>query len=306
MNAGAETGSTPGGRPGPSAAGPAKAGSHAHWSIGIWVGDSPLDLSAPPGLTNPVLKAADVTDLPAAFLADPFLAFDRDRWWMFFEVMDRDSDTGVIGLAESADGLRWDYRQVVLREPFHLSYPYVFSWQGDYYMTPETLVPDCIRLYRAVRFPDRWEHLADLVEGHHADPSVFRAGDAWWMFSCTPPGENQTLRLFGADSLRGPWSEHPRSPLVAGDPHIARPAGRVISWDGCPIRFAQDCHPRYGLQVRAFRITALSATDYREEPARPTPLLVPGRRGWNGHGMHHVDPHPRPDGRWIAAVDGYA
>ena len=118
-----------------------------------------------------------------------------------------------------------------------------------------TYVYDPARLYRAARFPDRWEPVADLIEGHHADPSVFRARNAWWMFSCTPPGENETLRLFRSDSLTGRWSEHPRSPVVAGDPHIARPAGRVVSWGGRPIRFAQDCRPRYGLQVRAFRIT---------------------------------------------------
>jgi hypothetical protein len=36
---------------------------------------------------------------------------------------------GEIGLATSEDGLKWDYKQVVLNEPFHLSYPYVFEWQ---------------------------------------------------------------------------------------------------------------------------------------------------------------------------------
>jgi hypothetical protein len=289
-----------------AATGRPKARRHANWSIGIMAGLTPVDLAPLPGLANPVLTAADVSDIDAAFLADPFLAFDRGRWWMFFEVMPKYSDDAVIGLAESKDGLAWKYRGVVLQEPFHLSYPYVFTWRGSYYMTPETLAPNCIRLYRATRFPDRWEHTADLLEGRHADPSVFRAGKAWWMFSCTSPGEHRTLRLFRSDRLKGRWFEHPRSPVVAGDARIARPAGRVISWDGSFIRFAQDCYLRYGLQVRAFRITALTAASYEEEPARPAPILVPGERGWNAHGMHHVDPHRRPGGGWFAAVDGYS
>jgi len=29
------------------------------------------------------------------------------------------------------------------------------------------------------------------------------------------------------------------------------------------------------------------------------------RAGWNAGGMHHVDPLPLADGRWLAAVDGW-
>jgi hypothetical protein len=248
--------------------------------------------------------ASDVADIRARFVADPFLVRDDGRWLMFFKIMPQDSREGVIGLAESVDGLRWSYRGVVLREPFHLSYPLVFSWRGDYYLTPETLAPGCIRLYRAVRFPDQWEHVADLVPGRHADPTVFEADDAWWMFSCTPPDEHATLRLYRADSLIGPWEEHPRSPIVAHDKRIARPAGRVIAWDGGHLRLAQDCEAYYGVRVHAFRILHLSGTDYREEPAGPDPLVGPGRDDWNRWSMHHVDAHPWPGGGWIAAVDG--
>lgn len=48
------------------------------------------------------------------------------RWYMFFEVMNQDSDRGEIGLALSDDGIHWEYSQIVLVEPFHLSYPHVF------------------------------------------------------------------------------------------------------------------------------------------------------------------------------------
>ena len=26
--------------------------------------------------------------------------------------------------------------------------------------------------------------------------------------------------------------------------------------------------------------------------------------GWNAAGMHHVDAHQQPDGKWLACVDG--
>jgi hypothetical protein len=104
------------------------------WSIGIYAGNSPFDLSTPDNLKNPVITARDITDVTADFVADPFMIRENNKWHMFFEVMTR---KGEIGLAQSSDGLHWDYRQIVLREPFHLSYPYVFKWNDDYYMIPE-------------------------------------------------------------------------------------------------------------------------------------------------------------------------
>src|SRR4051812_33273086 len=103
-------------------------GSPWTWSIGIYAGKSPLQLAPAPGAGNPVISAASVTDVPARFVADPFMLRENSLWHMFFEVLNDRNDRGEIGLATSPDGLTWQYRQIVLAEPFHLSYPYVFRW----------------------------------------------------------------------------------------------------------------------------------------------------------------------------------
>ena len=104
------------------------------WSIGIYVGDSPYHFWPAKNLRNPVLTAKDVTDRKAEFVADPFMVKEQGIWYMFFEVLDRASGKGEIGLAVSGNGLHWAYRQIILTESFHLSYPYVFKWEGEYYM----------------------------------------------------------------------------------------------------------------------------------------------------------------------------
>jgi hypothetical protein len=285
------------------------------WSIGIYTGLSPFDLAPAPGGvgarsngSNPVLSAADITDITASFVADPFLIRDDDRWQMFFEVMNWRANKGEIGLAVSADGFRWEYQGIVLREPFHLSYPYAFSWQGEHFMIPETHQAHAIRLYRASRFPSEWSLVATLLEGPYlADASIFRYDDRWWLFAETNPAvTHDTLRLYHADTLTGPWTEHPESPVVTGNPHIARPAGRIVTADGALYRFAQNCSPAYGLDVRAFEITELSTEQYRERPLQTDPILGPSGHGWNARGMHHLDAHHLDDGRWLAAVDGRA
>ena len=274
------------------------------WSIGIYSGDSPLRLFPHPKIRNPVLTNLDVTDIPARFVADPFMVREKNLWYMFFEVLNAGTERGAIGLAVSRDGLDWEYCRIVLEEPFHISYPYVFKWQGEYYLMPETLAPGCIRLYRAAPFPTRWSCVASLLDGHYADPSIVRFDGRWWVFACTPPGKNETLRLYHSDQLTGRWREHRRSPIIRGDPHIARPAGRITLWNDKLIRYAQDCHPIYGHHVQAFEITRLTMDDYREQAADESAVLSPGKDPWNNARMHHLDPHLTREGEWIACVDG--
>ena len=278
---------------------------HEVWSIGIYTGNSLHRLSTPPGVVGPVLSQKDVTDIRADFVADPFMIFENGTWYMFFEVMNAENEQGEIGLAVSNDGLSWGYRQIVLKEPFHLSYPYVFKLGCEYYMIPETLGAESVLLYKAVDFPTVWSCAASLLPGVYADPSIFQFNDKWWMFACPKPSYNDFLRLYYADHLTGRWREHPKSPIVESNACIARPGGRVTVWKGRPIRFTQDCLPSYGSRVRAFTITHLTPTRYSEREMYGSPILSAGNDVWNSSGMHHIDPHLMPDGKWIACVDGW-
>ncbi len=273
-------------------------------AIGIYTGPSPLELKPAGQVQNPVLTAAQVTDCQAGFLADPFMVKEGDTWYLFFETANRSPGhkKGEIGLATSPDGFHWTYKQLVLAEPFHLSYPYVFKWGSDYYMIPESIQAGGIRLYKASDFPTKWVFQKVLIPRKLVDPSIFRHAGKWWLLA----GErNHILRLFFADELTGPWTEHPKSPVVEGNPHIARPGGRVIEWNGRLFRFPQDDAPFYGVQLFAFEITELTPVTYKEKPALDGPVVKPTGSGWNAKGMHQVDLHELPDHTWIACVDGH-
>ena len=277
------------------------------FAIGMYTGESPFSLSAQPSGDKPVIAHSDITDVPASFVADPFMCSKNGQWYMFFEVMSRFSWKGEIGLATSADGVRWSYRGIVLREPYHISYPYVFEWQHDYYMVPEGGRAGSVKLYRATHFPDHWACAAELLEGSNfLDPSIFRWDDWWWLFAATGGDRAPSLRLFISDALLGPWREHPLSPVVVESNVSARPAGRVIIVNGSPIRFAQEVFPVYGKQVRAFELLRLSPSTYEEREVRPDrPVLTSQSAAWNSGGMHHIDAHMLPGGSWLACVDGF-
>lgn len=278
------------------------------WSIGIYAGRSPFELQPPPGVTNPVLTREDVTDVEAVFVADPFMVRNCGTWFMFFELLNWRANKGEIGLATSPDGVRWEYEQRVLVEPFHLSYPCVFWVEDQFFMIPETRQTRSVRLYQATAFPTGWSFVDVLLEGVNlVDATVFRQAGRWWMLvGDTSIRDHDTLRLYVAPFPIGPWKEHPASPVVEGDPHGARPAGRVIVEDARVYRLAQNCHPSYGLDVRAFEITRLNTTTYEENVVRPSPLLAAGIEPWNCSGMHHLDAHRLDNGSWLACVDGWA
>lgn len=275
------------------------------WSIGIYVGDSPVKLSPPEFLVNPVLTAGDVTDVPAAFVADPFLVREGDTWYMFFEVMNTQSGRTEIAVATSEDGFHWNYRQIVLAEPFHISYPYVFKWENEYYMIPSSFRSNAVRLYKSIDFPTQWSFVGELLKGKYVDASILRFENKWYLFTCSDPHTNEDLRLYHADQLPGPWFEHPASPIVRQDAHRARPGGRMVIWEGRILRYAQDDLPRYGTQVRVFEITELTPTSYEERELGESPVLRAGENPWATMGMHNIDPQPFEGNRWIAAVDGY-
>lgn len=274
------------------------------WSIGIFSGKTIFDLKPVPGIEMPVISAKDVSDVPAEFVADPFMIEADNTWYMFFEVMNAARDKGEIGLATSRDGLRWQYQQIVLTEYFHLSYPYVFCVGKEYFMIPESFEAKAMKLYKADLFPSKWSCAGTLLEGPWVDSSIFFFDGRWWVFSNPVAPENRVLELFYADAIEGPWHRHPMSPLIKDDTRAARGAGRVNVVNNKPVRFAQDCVPFYGTAVRAFEVSVLTASSYVEREMESSPILRAGEESWRQQGMHHIDPH-FVNGQWFACVDGW-
>jgi hypothetical protein len=274
------------------------------WAIGTYIGPSPFDSLNLINIKKPTLTAQDVTDIEAQSVADPFVIKSGSSFFMFFEALRQSDDRGVIGLAESWDGVDWKYKQIVIAEPFHLSYPNVFKWQDDYYLVPESSQDLSVRIYRAIDFPIQWKYEGNLLNGYHfTDPSIIRYNNTWWMFVSTR--ENDVLNLYYSDALMGAWMQHPQSPIVRDNRHKSRPAGRLLVFDGKLYRLAQDDYPIYGSRVFAYEIKEISRTTYREDPAFDGPIVKASQRGWNSDRMHHMDALMVNPNEWLITVDGF-
>jgi hypothetical protein len=277
----------------------------AVWSIGMYSGPSPFALSPHPGVDQqPVLTRHSLGNLKADGVADPFMTKHGADWLMFFEVENRESGRGEIGLATSTDALSWEFQGIVLKEPFHLSYPHVWEFDGSWYMLPESVASGGVRLYVAESFPLRWQFCSELLRGEFADATPFRHGNRWWIMALEGFRHRDALVVYHADRLRGPWSPHAANPILRQNRRDARPAGRMVLYDGTLIRFAQDYEQHYGRAVRAFCVDELTPHRYTEHPVGGAEILGASSSGWNATGMHHLDAHEIGPNNWVACVDG--
>lgn len=273
------------------------------WSIKVFTSNSMI--SAPPNechLDKPTLQASDVKDVPAEFVADPFIIVHENKYYMFFEVLNKASGRGEIGLAISNDGEEWIYEKIVMNEKHHLSYPQVFKAKDEIYMLPETCETKSVLLYKATNFPFEWKIACELFSGKYVDPSIFEYEGKWWIFAGS---EGENLHLFHSDNLEGPWVEHPQSPIISNNSCITRPGGRIIVQNSEIYRYTQDGQDYYGKSTRVFKIKKLTETEYEEEEEE---LVLSGtnkENDWRRDGMHHIDQVKIHDGQWLVAVDGH-
>lgn len=273
----------------------------SQWSLGILTGKTLLHLGEAGGVKNPILTSRDVSDRRASLLADPFLFRHKDKWFLFFEIFDDDLVRGVISYATSDDGFHWTYRGVVLQEPFHLSYPYVFEHDGEIYMIPETKKQREVRLYRATNFPTAWKMEKVLLRGKLADASIVYHEKRWWIFAARGA---YALGVYHSETLLGTWRRHLRPFFYLRNKAKFRPGGRISVHNGKLVRFVQDSKLRYGHQVRAFEVDLLTPRRFREHELLNGPLLSPNGDGWKSIGMHHIDAQKLADGSVLAVVDG--
>ena len=273
------------------------------WAVAVYAGQGLHSLRPFGSDGGQIWSAEERAGLGLAAIGEPFALRREDSWWLFFEQLRHGIARGEIGVASSRDLVSWRYHGVALRQPMHLSYPYVFDFDGATWMIPECATSQSVPLLRATDFPLRWERVGSLVEGRYfKDSSVFRWADRWWLLTeSSMRYDDSELRLFHSDCLTGTWHEHPASPLPvpAGG---ARPAGRPLVTDEGPIRFAQDSASTYGRRVMAYAIDELTPTTYAEHPLGP--VLAASGAGWNAAAMHHLDAHPVKDGL-LAFVDGH-
>lgn len=191
--------------------------------------------------------------------ADPFL-FEKDgETYLFVEVFDNKMEKGHIGCSRYVNGA-FTEPVPVLTEKFHLSYPYVFEKDSEVYMMPESHEDNCIQLYRAVDFPNKWVKDRVLIADINNVDTVMENDLLITSAVCPENDMSIDLRIYDADG-----NECPCSPVYKGS-FTKRGAGKVFDFKNMRIRPAQGCENGvYGGKLIFNKINECTPQSYSEE-----------------------------------------
>lgn len=228
--------------------------------------------------------------------ADPFLFAHDNRLYCFYEVK-TDHDHGAIHAKYmTADGV-WHSCGEVLKEPFHLSYPQVFSCNDAIYMLPESAQSGSIYLYEAQQFPHHWRRQHKLVDAPLRDPTLIKTHDRnYYIFATTV---DFRLKLYHSDSLEKQFTD--TGIVITQDRRLSRGAGTFISLGNQFFRPAQDCSTTYGKNISFQKIEQITPTEYSETHSELS-LSISGEK-WMSRGSHHIS-HATLGGSVFVALDG--
>lgn len=268
----------------------------AHWRVGYRYIDGP-GVAATGRLGKGWRQVPDPGD---RFYADPFPRRGPEGDFIFVEEYPHATGKGIISVMRVEENGQVHPAQPVLEEPFHLSYPQVFDWGGETWMLPEASASRRLTLYRAARFPDRWEAETVLLEGREiSDATLLEHAGSWWLFATERDGlgsTSDTMAVFQAPSIEGPWTPHPLNPVVI-DRRLARPGGAFIRLGKRILLPVQDGTEGYGGGLGLSELKALDADTVRLSD--PLPISAAG--DWPYPRIHTLNRAGR-----LEVIDGIA
>ncbi len=228
--------------------------------------------------------------------ADPFLFSFDDELYLFYESQAVGED-GKIDAYKTRDLSEFEYVGEVLREPFHLSYPFVFSEGSSVFSIPETLARNEVSLYKFEEFPKTLIKSRVLLTGSYRDSFLFKHDGIWYLFTTSDAG----LEIFYTDDFeKGNFVTHPNNPIT-NDPRYERCGGSIITINDELYRIAQDCSSEYGKNISILRVKNLSKTNYDEVVFAENYFDLD--QSWNSQGGHHLS-LVKFNGKTVIAVDG--
>lgn len=212
-------------------------------------------------------KLKRIPNPPNRFLADPFVIKKNNSHFCFVEDYDYKKKRGHISVYE----ITKDHCKeigIALEEIFHLSYPFLFEYDGNLYMCPETSETKDIRLYKCINFPLQWKYEKKLISNVSAvDTNIFFKNNKWWLMTNIATNHIDhcsELHIFSSDNpLSNNWKSHSLNPVIFNSLNARN--GGFISDMGEQYRvFQRQGFNLYGESLGVSRIVKLSNNEYEE------------------------------------------
>ena len=199
--------------------------------------------------------------------ADPFIISAGEKEYLFFEMFDRLKSKGLIGYRE-INGDKIGKMKIAYEANYHLSFPFIFKYENEYYIMPEYSEGKELFVLKAIHFPDKWEKIESWMQGKRLVDSVLlnHERENYLLTQDLKLGySSEKISIFIRKGKE--WVPHKQNPIVKSLAN-ARLAGKTFFEKYQLIRVAQDCQDGYGTKLHFNNIMKLSEDEYEEEMFR--------------------------------------
>ena len=204
------------------------------------------------------------------FWADPHVITRDDKYFIFIEEYIYKKGKGHIALIEIDKQGNYQYKGKILEKSYHLSYPFVFEFNNNFYMIPESSSNKKIEIFKCVEFPNKWEFHGNLMSDIDAvDSTILFHNNKWWLFTGIKENDgasnsDELFLFYSQDPTSDQWIPHPQNPIIS-DVRRARPAGKIFSYQNKLYRPSQNGSYHYGYGININRIKKITEFEYEEE-----------------------------------------
>lgn len=190
------------------------------------------------------------------FFADPFLlSVDEKYYFILAEEYPFYLGIGrIVELKIDKKTMRLVKRKIVIEEPYHLSYPFVWD---------KSIVPEAYRSggCYAYQVPELSKTL--LMPHGLIDQTFLVYNDKEWIFATDIDNALSGLKIYYRAVGTSGWHAHAKNPVKI-DIHTARPGGHFFSVKGKLYRPVQDSEKLYGHKIRIMQVDKLSEEEFSE------------------------------------------
>jgi hypothetical protein len=190
------------------------------------------------------------------WMADPFLFDYEGKCYLFYERFDRKHSIGEIACRIIYPDCSTGKESVVLRRPYHLSFPNVFEYKDMIYMIPETSGNKTIEIYKAVEFPMKWKLIKEISNEIQAVDTIVTDFDEHSISLLTSIIGEDACNVSNYKILITDEFDLINKTLIKeASEYGNRNAGKIVSTADGKYRYGQDCRGgEYGTGLVKYRV----------------------------------------------------
>ena len=216
-----------------------------------------------------ISKIIKIPNTKNHWYADPFVVKKKKNHYIFFEDFSLKKRKGSISCIKINQQNKRKYFKDVVNENFHLSFPFIFKYNQKYFMIPESRKNNSLRLYKCIKFPNKWKFYKQIIKNINCvDPVIFKWNNNWILLTSKPENEFLYNRLYAYTSknpISDNWKPLTSGPVIKSN-ILGRNAGLVQESNKKIYRISQAYLPgNYGAYISVNKVLNIFKNKYSEK-----------------------------------------